>query len=621
MITCLSGFELKNDGILLGTYPDADHGVYMFVDDMNETREDPNLEENGLKTINASGNWNFEINQDEFYLYNNNVPYLFQFERGEENVFGGISPWLKSFYNIPDDPAVEDLRSDARISREIVNGNDEFLIRDAGGFNSEFNSYAGPPSFKVDDVIDINSNPMILNYPKKFITNITEPGQFPHNIITSQPYYLNGLSINLIEEDQTSGINSDDYKKIKIRVRFDEVTVTKNAIWTGATIILPDITEDNNSDLIIDEEKTITLDRSEMINSQDVFIATKSQYIIQPTTLVISSDSKLHLKESAVLRITGNSKLVIEDGAEVLLEDKACILVEPDGILEIKGNNIHLNGKDAVIILKGELITEDGVDFTFKGTGYTDFHSTHILSMGAGSNFVLQRLSGTPGYQDRFIRIRDNTTVYIKDRTIDLMGGIVYYDNDAKLRAENSAVVFNETIFSDLDDDLTTSNFNSIGLDGVNLTSCYVEDCTFEYFDKGVLLTGNTIVPYFENNDFNGSFQGLVADKMNEIFLVDNDFMDNITDGVNLEDIDVARFTRNRIERSDNGCNFKNVNFAYLQGTHIADCNDNGVLAEKTNVFLNNSGEILDNDIGVHFVNNPDGIYMLSVGKCYCVNP
>src|SRR5690606_13281963 len=134
-------YNLTINGQLIGVFPDSDHGVYMFVDDMNESREEPNGNENGLKPINASGNWNFTMNESEFYTNNNGKPFLFQFELDEENIIGGISPWLKYNYNIPDDPneVLYFLTEVASIDRELVNDNNEFLFRSLGGFDSDFN--------------------------------------------------------------------------------------------------------------------------------------------------------------------------------------------------------------------------------------------------------------------------------------------------------------------------------------------------------------------------------------------------------------------------------------------------------------------------------------------------
>ena len=451
-------------------------------------------------------------------------------------------------------------------------------------------------AFQAGDVADINAPSPILNYP--VYDQVTE---------SLSPFVLNGLQVKILSIDNTTGVAT-------IEVNFDEFSVREDTRWTG-NIEVPDITENSDADLVLDTDKDITLDVSKTINRAS--ISPETGDFINPSVLTIKSGAKLHMKEKTNLIVKNGSKLIIEEGAEVLLDNHACIVVEETGILEIKDNNIRLNGEKAAISIRGTLKTNDNTNFTFAGNGYVEFYPNHTLEMGSNSDFILTRESGDEG--TLFLLLHDGTTLAISDRKVELRDGRVEYINDAGVELVNVNFEGWNTDFVG-----EWSNQNSpVGISSVNATQFDLRFSEFHTFETAIELSGNTTIPVLSNNTFSLGNEGVVGSNMDHIILTNNYFHNFRQNSIRMEQVDYVGIQQNVIDhlltnREGNGCHFKNVNFASLYlSTYIQNC-DNGVLAEQSNVFVNNGSTISGNNIGVHFVNNATAEWLLSVGKCKC---
>ncbi len=586
------------------TLPDSDAGLYMYVENVAPTHEDIYIFSsgaNGFKPLNASGNWDFTIDTNQ--VVTNNWGHKLEYtQRIVENPVAGISPWTEIMGDFnesgtleigthPNDPSGN---HGLRIVWEDTQQSEKYLYRSWGG-GKTVAGYNRSPAFATGDVISMGTNPTVLNYP-----------QFDLNTQQLEPFMLNGLYVKVQ--------NIDSQGNALIEVKFKQTGVFEDVRWTG-NIVLPNITEDDNADLVLDDDKEILLDVSGTPNRQTIDTITND--FINPTTLTISNGSKLHLKDRARIRIKNNSTLVIEEGAEVLLEDYACIVVEETGTLHLKGNNIHLNGPNSVIILKGTLKTDDNVDFTFTGPGYLDVHPTNQIDMGDNSNFVIER----PIVQnkERFINIRENTSLLITDRELRLYSGKVIYNGNSNLTVNNGYINTGATVFDG------SGSADNEGLIGIDLTNCLIDHCEFYKCQTGSYITGNTTIPMVRNSFFKDNGVGAKADNMDHFILRGNNFVDNTQAGIQLEFIDLVEMSlSNSVHCGPSnwvvgGIVLDHVNAAWLSTSYVRYC-PVGIRATASNVFLNNGTIIEYNSTGVLFENNETAEWTLTVGACDCAS-
>ena len=598
-------FPGNNDPEHIITNNDA--GIYMYVEDMVEDCNDtyPFGDGGNMYMINPQGNWDIYRNVNEPQSMNAWQALMYPYEYIRQNPISGTNPWFK--YRADTNPNFPGISFDSNnnstggifgdpnesdiIYREQFDDNLYHHTYRAFGVNG---NAGNSTAFQTGDELNMGTNPTITNYP-----------EYNEGSQKVEPYILNGLSVKIL----SSG------PQAQIEISYKQTEIDNNVLWTG-DIILPDITQDNRFDLVLAENRKITLDVSKTPHRELINPLTNDY--INPSNLTISSSAKLHMLENSNLTVKGGSTLVIEDGAEVLLKDGACIVIEEDGFLELKGNKIHLNGEDALISIRGTLITADGVDFTFTGSGYADFYENHVLDMGQNSNFILGRDAGDVG--TRFLLLQENTTLNVSDRILELRDGAIEYKGKTKIQSANAEVTLWNTDFINIDQ---TGNPPD-AFEGNNLVSCLIRYSSFEEFVHAILLSGNTTIPNIRANDFTHCVTAVDARDMDEISIIDNYFSEQEVSSIKLENIDVAAMWENVIIHLPPymgiGCNLKNVNFAYISMNGLIQHCEKGVLAEASNVFVGNGATISDGNIGVQFVNNPTANYMLSVGRCKCGN-
>lgn len=430
---------------------------------------------------------------------------------------------------------------------------------------------------------------------------------------------LNGISIEIIDEILNTSITDEvgnPSMDLVVKVRWDDYLIDKNSRWCGNILLQDDPNDTWQAQVIIGEGKKITLDQGTSPTKYFGDLQTDGTYLFsEPTVMTVSANTKLHLLQNSILTVKGGSTLIIEDGAEVLLENGACIVVEEDGFLEIRGNNITLNGADALISIRGTLRTANNIDFTFAGNGYVDFYENHVLEMGSNSNFVLRREPADKG--SRFLLLHNNTTLHLSNRLLSLTDGRVEYKTKAKLSATNADVLFSATTFTPNGSSLNT------GFEGTNLISFNAQFNVFNELEKALILTGNTMSPVIADNTVQYCVAGVEIKNMDNVRLEANTFIEQIDYSLRIAQVDVADIYENVILHQFKlgiGCHLQDVNFAYLTHNTLIDQCDIGVEAERSNVFVNYGGTISNNAKGVHFINNPTAEYLLSVGRCGCAS-
>jgi len=355
-------------------------GVYIYNENIAQEQNKVNVfgsGANGIQLIDASGRWDYIVDVNEDPELNDWTNPCFTFTKDQPNPISGGTP-LRDDKNDYEEPGMTidwDGNPNSPSNKDNMGifkeGAGVFPYR-AWGFENDILS----PEFKVGDKINMGTNPMILNLP---YFNLESSLGFSGRRVGD--YYLNGVSIEILSIDPIA-------EKAEIKVEFMQTEVANSVRWTG-NIILPDITKNDDADLILAAGKEIVLERGKTPNQNRPDPVTGE--FVGPTTLTISSNSKFHMMEDTRILVRDGSSLIIEDGADVLLENGACIVIEETGTLYLKGNKIQTLGEESVIIMRGTLKTEEDVDFTFTGPGYTSFYPTHELELGNNSDFVIVR--------------------------------------------------------------------------------------------------------------------------------------------------------------------------------------------------------------------------------------
>ncbi len=370
------GALIAKGGIRLKEPP---RGLLMYVEDISKDRFDTNIltkGANGVRLIHPKGNYDYKIDtsRTEKTTWKNT---MYLIEQTTPNPIGGISPWQSLRYDFNGDGKIrystnynKGYKNEQHvIGWEMVNGKPEFTFR-GWGIDGAAYGFFKPTRFNTGDVLSMGTNPTIINFPK---FNLKKDKR--------DPFYLNGLYVKIIEVDTITGIT-------KIEIKFKQTSVRDDVRWTG-DIILPNITEDDQPDLVLDDNKTILVDLSGVANKTKIHPET--HFFVEPTTFTIAGDATVHLKRNAKIIVKPHSSLIIEAGAKIIIDDGAKIIIEEGGTLWLKGNNLNLKGYESKIILKGNLKTADNTNLRYDGAGIVYYYPTFRFLSGQNSRLVPYR--------------------------------------------------------------------------------------------------------------------------------------------------------------------------------------------------------------------------------------
>ncbi len=596
---------------------DSNNGIYMYTENITNTHNfvNPFWSSSGqVKMINPMGNWDMTRLTTVDPTTNRWGARMYPFSYVEENPITGVNPWFahRGDYGGPGRDCVDDeilfcgslngggcpgggpnnnacvssVRNEFEvILREEVNGVYDHTYRQYG-----VDGGVESTAFLAGDKLSMGTNPTIINM-----------AMYDEDTEQNESYYLNGLSVEIL----TNG------PQAYVEVKYKQTAINEDVRWTG-NVVLPNITENNQPDLDLAVGKQITIDVSGTAHR-----STKHPVIddfVNPSSFTISSGAKVLMRANSEILVKANSTLIIESGAEIDVRNKARIVVEPGGTLYLKGNAIDLMGTEAVIIMKGTLKTDTNVDFTFTGPGYASFYETHTLDLGVGSDFIIQRPSGNT--DNRFLELRENTTLHIDDRNLDLLNGAVHYRDNSKILAEGKSVKYKGITARAIE-----SSRTSTGIEGISNTVFEIEDSKFFELLMGAKYAGPTTIPLFVGNILKVCTRGFQVESVSTVFFIDNDLSYFIEAGVSIRDISRARFTDNFISGSNIGLvgvEAVTVRNIILDNTTVRKCREVGLRANSSNTTLRNGASIRDNDTGVFYYGNASANWFLAVGKCHC---
>lgn len=503
--------------------PYNDAGVYMYVehmeDDRYKTPSDNNIYGlNGLRQLNAQGNYDYShsetgtVNSADFY---GNIIYTYQ--RENENPFSGTNPYYLYIDDYPEDYSdatttdnsiYRGLFSNTEahpILRETNGTNTNMLFGNQGGLSSEavsnFNRHSS--SFLIGDKVGLSG-----------IVPISNTQVYDSDTQELSPIYLNGLSVEILES-----ISYDGYDAIKVKISFDDIEVKENKRWCGNIELLEHPT--GFHDLIIDESKTLTIDKSGTANRTSL---SAENDFITPTTFTVNENTSMLLRDGATMKIRNGStvrlkssslttlnqgscilveagsKLIVEDNAELRVFDGATVHVEPGGTFAYSGGDIKLIGNDAQLKVSGKLAIADNTEFTFTGTGYIKFEIpfdpdyNNSITYGTNASFVLEGAD----QNDKVMEVDGSFNI---DESLTLFkvtnAKVVLHEN--KNLNISSPVHFRYTTFTRPEG----TSVKHKGLVVWGQDEAYIRDCIFEYGVTGMqanLAVGGSSLTMMRND-------------------------------------------------------------------------------------------------------------------------
>jgi len=191
------------------------------------------------------------------------------------------------------------------------------------------------------------------------------------------PYYVNPLEINVLSYNSTT-------KEYSIQIKFDQYNLTASKRWTGY-IILPNNMNPSGTDLTIDSNVTLTLDKSGTPNRQSKHSTTND--FVNPTMLEIEANASLKLLSNAKIIISNFSSLFMNSGSTVELEDGAMIIVKSGCNLIVKnGSYLTVKGSASIIVESGgNLCIENGANVNLQVLkSSVKLKQGHILNASTG---------------------------------------------------------------------------------------------------------------------------------------------------------------------------------------------------------------------------------------------
>ena len=358
-----------NDGCS-NPLPSSPRGLVAYIESIHDDKEHPfnfwdaNYKTaNGIKYIHAKGNYDYSFGSSSSpcNLWGN---LIYDLTEVNENPISGQS-------------RAEMIRYDLNNNNEIyinegVNSispkNEEHWVTKREG-NMTYDFMGSAINFQVGQKLGMATNPSLINRPS-------------YDLPTKQmsTYYLNGISVTVYSQ----AANGD----IKVRIAYNDVTVSSNLRWTG-DIVLPDITSNTNPDLNLASNYSLTINKSGTPNRHT---KTALNDFINPTTFTCENGAFFKMQANSTVMLDENSTFKLKIGSTLEINDGAKFIVKNGSKLEVEsGAAILIKGSGGIILkCTGSLCVNSGATLNLQ-----DFSSCiHLIGSGALSSGCLTSLSG-----------------------------------------------------------------------------------------------------------------------------------------------------------------------------------------------------------------------------------
>lgn len=301
--------------------PETEKGVLMYVESMLSSRDSVSSSfvydmsaVNGMWILNAQGNYDYpkpdsSIHTKDWSIYWNNKVYYFK--RGLANPYSGINPYVLYRHDFDNSGRIINRGNfnggrgeSTSIVMEEVGDTSKLLYACYGGRNKEAAEFRRSPVFQDKDVLNVVSNPPIVNYP--FYNSKKD---------SIGKVYLNGLNVKLREK------RSNDYK---VKVWYDDFKIDDDVRLSGNIGIVKDL-------FTLIRRSEIRLDQSGTVNK----IKSDTSGFISPSHLLIENGGGLKMKRNTIVNVMDNSRLIVGDDGELIMKKKAILNLHDNSKLEV----------------------------------------------------------------------------------------------------------------------------------------------------------------------------------------------------------------------------------------------------------------------------------------------
>lgn len=312
-------------------------GIGMYVESTDSKKRC-----NRIRYIHADGNYNFGFNKTPIHPYAGycETP-TYNMHKNSPNPIGGqnVGEYIRHDYDNDGKIVYGWNNCDA-----IYNENTPVIVM-AGDSTADY-MFGKGLLFDVGAKINRSTNPTIINVPQY---NLSEK--------KVEAFYLNGVSVEVLRKYS----NGD----ISVKIRLDDVDISKSTTYSAANIVLSNITNDSNPDLRIMPNATLTICKSKTPNREIVprTVTYATNYLdtfVSPTVFTCDSfsffkqepNSTVEVKDNSTLILSAFSTYEIGDGATLVIDSAASILLKAGSVLRIKGSG-RLVVKDGAYICAG----------------------------------------------------------------------------------------------------------------------------------------------------------------------------------------------------------------------------------------------------------------------------
>ncbi len=288
-----------------------------------------------LRMIPAEGFWNYTYHiADTTYNMKciNWSGHDFYHSRDAENPFCGTHDLERQF--APSDEA------------QVVSAADERPIwrKDVGRayVDSLVANGDSRDMFCTHTKLNMGTNPSTCN--TKTFYNSMAAGKCQYSQFVSrntQTTYLTGLGIEITPFDDGN---------YRIDVRWDDYTITNDAIWTGRISL--------KEKAVLASKKSITLTQN--LTVVQPMRDSVSGLFAPPTVLVCEGGSEFLQESGSFVSLVEGSSIVVESGSEYRLEPKAKLKVDRSSKLVVRGKIVVGDGAKLIVKSKKGLVIEGG---------------------------------------------------------------------------------------------------------------------------------------------------------------------------------------------------------------------------------------------------------------------
>lgn len=292
-------------------------------------------ERDNLRMIPAEGYWDYSYHVADT-VYNikciNWATHDCYYSRDAENPFCGTHD-MEGHFSVSDDEDILSSAMEKPMWRKCIGRIQIDSLVGLGDTRDMFCTHTN---------LNMGTNPSTCN-TKTFYNSMTAGRcQYSSHLSrNTQTTYLTGLGIEITPFDDGN---------CRIDVRWDDYTITNNAIWTGSISL---------------KERAVLAPKMEIWLTQNLTVAQPMRddvtgLFAKPTVLVCEAGSEFVQEAGSIVNVEEKSTLVIDAGSVYRLESKAKLKIDRTSHLVVRGRLIVGNGAKLVLKSKNCMQLEGG---------------------------------------------------------------------------------------------------------------------------------------------------------------------------------------------------------------------------------------------------------------------